>query len=154
PADLREWILARRISVCFLASPLAERAVALPWPESGGPRLLLTGGEPVRWRRPRSLPFPVVGVYGPSEAPVVAASAAVPAEGAGGGPAPIGRPLPNLEAHALDERLRQLPVGARGELYVGGVQLARGYLGRPDRTAERFVPHPAGGFGERLYRTG
>ncbi|CUS36977.1 putative Multi-domain non-ribosomal peptide synthetase [Candidatus Nitrospira nitrosa] len=68
---------------------------------------------------------------------------------------PIGRPIDNAEAYILDERLDQLPVGIPGELYLGGAGLARGYLGRPDLTAQRFVPHPfASQPGSRLYKTG
>ncbi len=66
---------------------------------------------------------------------------------------PIGRPVGNTRVHVLDSRLLPLPLGAAGELCVGGGGVARGYRGRGDLTAERFVPDPAGG-GDRLYRTG
>ena len=68
---------------------------------------------------------------------------------------PIGRPIDNAEAYVCDERMETAPVGVYGELYLGGAGIGRGYLRRPEMTAERFIPHRfTSGLGERLYRTG
>lgn len=107
---------------------------------------LAVGGDRPRW----------FNAYGPTEASVMATiHQAGPAEGADGRDPPIGRPLPNVVVRVLDDRGAPVVPGEVGELYIGGVGLARGYLGRPELTAARFVPDPFGhGAGARLYRTG
>ncbi|HYR11454.1 MAG TPA: AMP-binding protein, partial [Longimicrobium sp.] len=93
-------------------------------------------------------------LYGPTEATILASAHAVPADGAVAGH-PIGRPLGNVRLYVCDPLGQPQPVGVAGELLIGGMGVARGYLGRPALTAERFVPDPFSAVpGARLYRTG
>lgn len=92
--------------------------------------------------------------YGPTETAVGVCVHEVGAHD-GPGPVPIGRPMDHAEVLVLDEDLTPVPVGVPGEIYIGGTSLARGYLGAPAATAERFVPHPFSPEpGRRLYRSG
>ena len=99
----------------------------------------------------------VLNHYGPTETTVGVLTHVAGAEEALGGDAalPLGRPLANTQIYILDERMRPVPVGVAGEIYIGGEGLARGYVNAPDLTAARFVPDPFGARGGgRLYRTG
>ncbi|GED99905.1 hypothetical protein nbrc107696_03520 [Gordonia spumicola] len=93
-------------------------------------------------------------LYGPTEAAVEITAFAIGDVSPDDSTVSIGTPVWNSSALVLDSRLRMLPIGVPGELYLGGVQLARGYAARPDLTAERFVADPFGAPGSRLYRTG
>ena len=93
-----------------------------------------------------------LNAYGPTEA-TVCASIGECVAGRNGRPT-IGRPMANTKLHILNGELQPLPVAVRGELYISGIGLARGYQGSPEMTAERFIPNLFSRDGERLYRTG
>ncbi|WP_432006444.1 daptomycin non-ribosomal peptide synthetase DptA [Streptomyces parvus] len=123
-------------------------------------KVLLVGGEQLlgreldKWRAgsPEAVVF---NDYGPTEATVNCVDFRIdPGQPIGAGPVAIGRPLRNTRVFVLDGGLRAVPVGVVGELHVAGEGLARGYLGQPGLTAERFVACPFGDAGERMYRTG
>ncbi|MEH1014688.1 amino acid adenylation domain-containing protein [Micromonospora sp. CPCC 206060] len=91
--------------------------------------------------------------YGPTEVTVWATAQLSGAE-EDGASVPIGRPIQNTQVYLLDANLQPVPVGVPGEIHVAGAGLARGYLGQPGLTADRFIPNPFGAPGDRLYRTG
>jgi len=154
-AALRDWLLAERITVTFLPTPLAEAVMSIAWPGQADLRLLLTGGDVLHHHPTAGLPFTVVNNYGPTEGTVVATSGAVPANESTRLVPSIGRPIDNVQAYIVDADLQLCRFGQAGELLLGGRLLARGYLGRPDLTADKFVADPFGGEqGARLYRTG
>ena len=129
-----------------------------------GVRLVFTAGEAASGAhvaRVQAL-YPdllVANGYGPAESMGLSTSFDIPAAWAGGA-VPVGSPVHGKRAYLLDDRLQPVPVGVPGEVYLGGVGLAHGYLGRPDLTAQRFVADPfgdgngEGNGGHRLYRTG
>lgn len=148
---LRDWMIAQRISIGFVSSPIAEWMMRIAWPRQAALRVLLTGADTLHHFPPAGLPFQVINNYGPTECTVVATSGRVPVESREALPA-IGRAILNTQIYLLDENQQPVPEGDAGEIYIGGAGLARGYHHRPDLTAERFLANP---FGEgRLYKTG
>lgn len=122
-------------------------------------RALVVGGEVLsaeslaNWRR-QAPATRVFNEYGPTETVVGCAAYEIGAESPARGPLPIGRAIANVRLYVLDPWLRPVPTGVPGELYVGGVGVSRGYLGRPDLTASLFLPDPFAGVAARMYRTG
>ncbi|RKG94303.1 non-ribosomal peptide synthetase, partial [Corallococcus carmarthensis] len=114
----------------------------------------LTGGEALPRELAKALRercASVWNVYGPTETTVWSTAYAVEE---GVGPVPIGRPIAGTRVYVLDASLQPVPVGVPGELYIAGEGVTRGYLGRPELTAERFLPEVNGTTGSRMYRTG
>jgi amino acid adenylation domain-containing protein len=163
PVYLAELIRDARVTVAhFVPSMLAEfLAVPRVGELAAGLRTVVCSGEALpagsRDRFLDTLPTTtLLNLYGPTEAAIDVTAARCAAQD---GPlVPIGSPVPNTRVFVLDPMLRPVPVGVTGELYLTGIQLARGYLARPALTATRFVacPFVAGdvGVGERMYRTG
>ena len=145
----------------FLKATPSHLAILNSLPTTASPSdWLVLGGEALsgdvldRWRS-RHPGVTVTNSYGPTEVTINCAENLIePGTPVGDGPVPIGRPFHAMSAYVLDEHLRPTPIGVPGELYMSGPQLARGYLGRPDLSAERFVADPFGAPGERMYRTG
>jgi amino acid adenylation domain-containing protein len=120
-------------------------------------RLVVVGGESVaphrlqQWHERASASTRWLNSYGPTETTVCVSFAEIPP----GQPIHIGCPIANTQIHILDEQGREVPIGVAGEIHIGGVQVARGYLHRPGLTAQRFVANPYSGEpGARMYRTG
>ena len=155
PEALQRWLLDEDISVAFIPTPLAERLLTLPWPAKTALRVMLTGGDVLHSYAPKDSPFLLVNNYGPTECTVVATSALVPPQDSVRGLPPIGLPIQNTQLYVLDESGNQVAPGQRGELYIGGCGLARGYRNRPLVTAERFLLNPfSRSPGERFFKTG
>jgi amino acid adenylation domain-containing protein len=160
PVELRDWLIAERITVSFLPTPLAESVITLDWPQQTPLRALLTGGDKLRHTPSSPLPFVLFNNYGPTECAVVATSGQVVFDHSKDSTPPIGRAIANAQTYVLDQQLQLVPMGVTGELYVGGEGVARGYWQRPELTAERFLPDPfgpdlfSGLTGARMYRTG
>jgi amino acid adenylation domain-containing protein len=153
---LRDWLLAHRITIGFVPTPLAERMITScdRWPRSDL-RIMLTGGDTLHHYPPADLPFLFINNYGPTECTVVATSGRVLPQTSPGTLPSIGRGIANADIYVLDEHLQPVPPGVPGELHVGGAGLARGYRNRPDLTDEKFIPNPFGReHGSRLYKTG
>ena len=153
-ADLLGLLQGEGITMVTLPPSLLA---VLPAEELPDLRTLISAGEacPVDVARRWSAGRCFLNGYGPTETTVAASFYRVEEISEGATSIPIGKAIANGRLYVLDRQGRPVPVGAPGELYVGGVGVGRGYLGRPELTAERFVPDPfSGAPGARLYRTG
>lgn len=164
PAQLRDWLVAHRITHTMLVAALAEPAWALDWPADAALRVMVTTAERVHSWPPVDTPFRVVMTYGTSEstnaltcldlgAGIDLTSQATPAHIKAAHPVPAGRPIANVRAYVLDEHDRPVPPGLTGRLLIGGAGLSAGYHNRPELTERLFRPDPVTGTG-LVYDTG
>ncbi|TYR65176.1 MULTISPECIES: non-ribosomal peptide synthetase [Streptomyces] len=160
PDEVIAAVQTHRPTVLCLTGMLFNRVVETDATALASLRFLFVVGEvmnPAVTRRlmEQGAPQHLLNGYGPSENTTFSACHLIRTPPEPLANIPIGTAVTNTTLHVLDAALRPLPIGAPGELYVGGPGLARGYAGRPELTAERFVPHPFPDMpGERLYRTG
>ena len=156
PQWLRELIVEHGISTLhFVPSMLQAFVSAGELPACISLKRIICSGEALPAELQRQVLAQTASelhnLYGPTEAAIDVTSWACRMDGTS---VPIGRPIANTQIHILDADLNPVPVGVAGELYIAGVNLARGYQARPSLTAERFVANPYGSPGARMYRSG
>ncbi|WP_051717713.1 non-ribosomal peptide synthetase [Streptomyces sp. NRRL F-5727] len=159
PAVIAELIARHRVTSAYLSASLLNFLLDEYPGCFTGMRQVIGGGEaasPAHAAKALA-EYPglrLVNGYGPVEAMIFVSTHTITPEDTRHPAIPIGRPIAHERMYVLDDRLRPVPAGVVGDLYLTGAGLAHGYLGQPGLTAERFVAHPHGAPGERVYRTG
>ncbi|QSQ25383.1 amino acid adenylation domain-containing protein [Pyxidicoccus parkwayensis] len=155
PRRLVQWIADEGITLGLVPTPMAEAVLDEAWPERPRLRAILAIGDRLHRRPGPQFPSVLVNAYGPTECTVMVTEGVVSSHAPDGVLPHIGKPFTNVRTYVLDGALRPVPAGVWGELYLGGPCVARGYLDRPDLTAERFLPDPFDTVpGARMYQTG
>ena len=155
PENLLEWLNLREITICDLATPLAEVTMDDQMHRAKTLRLLITGGDRLRKWPKRPLPCKFINAYGPTETTIFSTNAEISLNSRDGAMPPIGRALEKQSVYLLDGAFEPVADGAPGEIFIGGAGVTRGYFRNPAATADRFIPDPFSGQpGARLYRTG
>jgi amino acid adenylation domain-containing protein len=160
PSELGRKIREENITAMFLTTALFNQIAREVKGAFAGVRYLCVGGEAVDPQHARLVlqdgpPRQLTNAYGPTETTTFSTWFVIEKVEERAVTVPIGRPLSNAQTYVLDEYLQPVPLGVTGELFIGGEGVGRGYLNRPELTAEKFIPHPfTNRPGERLYRTG
>ncbi|HEY0604627.1 MAG TPA: condensation domain-containing protein, partial [Herpetosiphonaceae bacterium] len=159
PEQFAAWLREQAITTMFMTTAWFNQVVVSVPSAFASMRQVIFGGEEGDPQRVRDVlkhgkPQRLINGYGPTESTTFASWYEVETLPAEATTVPIGYPIANTTLYLLDRLMQPVPIGAPGELYIGGDGLARGYLNRPDLTAEKFVPNPFGAPGSRLYRSG
>ncbi|MFK4186957.1 amino acid adenylation domain-containing protein [Streptomyces sparsogenes] len=153
PGEVSRWLDTHQVTVAVLPAALAEAV----WAHGEPPRALrrlVYGGAALGSAPPPGLPYGLVNCYGPTEATVTATAHVLAPGEPDFRPGRVGRPAAGVRVHVVDEQGRRCPVGATGEILVGGAGVALGYWRRPGPTAEKFLPDGPEGTPGPVYRTG
>lgn len=158
PELMRQWLLDEQVTIATIPMTMTELMLKMAWPDNTPIRLMLTGGDVLRAYPRRDLPFDLVNNYGPSECTIIATYGVVPRrdeEDDDGHLPTIGRPISGAIIHLLDPEGRPVGRGEEGEIWIGGKGVGRGYRGKAELTATRFVVDPfVDDRAARMYRTG
>lgn len=152
PKSLQDWLINNKITVSTLPPVIVKDLVSLEWSRNVHLRYIFTGSDRVQKADVDKVPFKIVNAYGPTEASVISSSAIIYDKNKS---PHIGSPIDNAQIFILDADLNPVPIGVIGEIYISGDGIAKGYLNRPDLTAEKFIPNRfSRNPGARMYRTG
>ncbi len=156
---LQRWIIDRKITICDMTTVLAEILFTIDWPKNHCLKLLKIGGEKAKLLPPVDLGFDIINTYGPTEACIEVTHATIFKNGKqlfSNDNIPIGHAISNVNLYILDQYMQPCPIGIHGELYIGGISLARGYLNQPTLTQQSFLSDPFQyhNLNKRMYKTG
>ncbi|MCK4257761.1 MAG: amino acid adenylation domain-containing protein [Halanaerobiales bacterium] len=154
PFKLMNWLAAKEITKTFLPTPLAETLLSQDWSRNISLKSMRIAGDKLHFSPKEELPFIIYNLYGPTEATIWSTYFELSSKDIDEAP-PIGRPIENVQIYILDEDMKPCSIGVKGEIYIGGKGVARGYLNKPDLTNDKFVENLfVEDKGARLYKTG
>ena len=138
-----KWLISEKITMAFLPTPLAEQVLGLNWPKKTSLRTLQVAGDILHYDTVMfRMPFSIYNLYGPTENTIATTYYKVIQHEKPSITVPIGKPINNTQLYILNKSLQPVPIGAVGELYIGGQSLARGYLKNLQLTKEKFIDNP------------